>query len=184
MKIIESLEIESEIEKINKNFRKYVEQVFSKIFLKKIDRVFKKKLIVQEMNMESQANNIVAITVGENIYLNMKLFKEYSTEKAMMYIIHELLHVLYNKKQFPEIRTVLKQLAEATMRRIPPDKINEFLTGKKQSIHSNPSLEYLSYCSNAAFKWSICPELKQIYKDILSESGLFDMDSSFWKKRF
>ena len=71
-----------------------------------------------------------------------------------------------------------------TMNKISSQNINEFLTGKPQNIHSDYKDEFLSYCSNFAFNWKLSPSLKQEYYDILNNSGLFNMESNWWKKRF
>ena len=131
--ICEELEIDSEINKINRNFRKYIEQVFSPIFLKKIDRVFKKPLIVENFK---ENTNVMALTSPDNVIsVNTKMFLSLPTERAMVYIIHELFHVLQNMSQFPEIKKVNKLLGIKTLKKIPKQKINEFLTGKPQDIH-------------------------------------------------
>lgn len=179
--IKEELEIDSEISKINRNFRKYIEQVFSSIFLKKLDRVFKEPLIVENFK---EKTNVMALTVGEQISVNTKMFNELPVDRAMVYIIHELLHVLQNKSQFEEVRTVNRILRMKTMKRVNVAQINEFLTGKPQNIHSNYKDEFLTYCSNFAFNWNIAPDLKMEYYNTLKDSGLFNMESSFWKKRF
>lgn len=179
--IKEELEIESEISKINNNFRKYIEQVFSKVFLKKIDRVFKEPLIIKDFEQDS---NVMALTVNDKISVNSKMFNELNTEKSMMYIIHELFHVLQNSTQFNEVKTVNRILCKKTTQKIPINKISRFLTGKTQDIHSDFKYEFLSYCSNFAFDWSLCPELKTEYYNVLKNSGLFNLSSEFWKKRF
>lgn len=182
IEICEELKIDSEINKINKNFRKYLEQVFSSVFLKKIDRVFKTPLLVDTFE---QKTNVMALTSPNNVIsVNVKMFNELNTEKAMVYIIHELFHVLQNMSQFGEVRTVNKILGEKTLKKIPRQNINKFLTGKEQNIHSNYKEEFLSYCSNAAFDWSIAEELKKEYYNTLKNSGLFNITSEWWSKRF
>ena len=90
--ILEDLHITSDIEKINKNFRKYIEQVFSEIFLKKIDRVFKTPILVEGFK---QSTNVMALTSADNkIFVNTKMFNSLPTENAMIYIIHELFHAM------------------------------------------------------------------------------------------
>ena len=176
--ICEELEIDSEINKINRNFRKYIEQVFSPIFLKKIDRVFKKPLIVENFK---ENTNVMALTSPDNVIsVNTKMFLSLPTERAMVYIIHELFHVLQNMSQFPEVKKVNKLLGIKTLKRIPRQKVNEFLTGKSQDIHSDYKDEFLSYCSNAAFKWDMAKELKAEYLNILKLSGIFNLDSEWW----
>ena len=173
--ICEELEIDSEINKINRNFRKYIEQVFSPIFLKKIDRVFKKPLIVENFK---ENTNVMALTSPDNVIsVNTKMFLSLPTERAMVYIIHELFHVLQNMSQFPEVKKVNKLLGIKTLKRIPRQKVNEFLTGKSQDIHSDYKDEFLSYCSNAAFKWDMAKELKAEYLNIIKLSGIFNLNS-------
>ena len=180
--ILEELQITSDIEKINKNFRKYIEQVFSEIFLKKIDRVFKTPILVEGFK---QSTNVMALTSTDNkIFVNTKMFNSLPTEKAMIYIVHELFHVLQNMSQFPEVRTVNQNLMKRTMKRIPENNISKFLTGKKQNIHSDYKEEFLSYCSNAAFDWDMCKDLKREYYNVLKNSGLFNMESEWWQKRY
>ena len=179
--INEELEIDSEIDSLNKNFRKYIEQVFSSIFIKKIDRVFKNPLIIREFKEKS---NVMAVTQNQQISVNVKMFNELSVDRAMVYIIHELFHVLQNMPQFKEVRTVNRILMKKTMNKISSQNINEFLTGKPQNIHSDYKDEFLSYCSNFSFNWKLSPSLKQEYYDILNNSGLFNMESNWWKKRF
>ena len=179
--INEELKIDSEIDSLNTNFRKYIEQVFSSTFIKKIDRVFKNPIIIREFKEKS---NVMAITQNQQISVNVKMFNELSVDRAMVYIIHELFHVLQNMSQFKEVRTVNKILMKKTMNKISSQNINEFLTGKPQNIHSDYKDEFLSYCSNFAFNWNLSPSLKQEYYDTLNNSGLFNMESNWWQKRF
>jgi hypothetical protein len=86
--------------------------------------------------------------------------------------------------QFEELRNVNKTLGEKTMKKIPKLAINKFLTGKEQNIHTNYKNEFLSYCSNAAFDWDMDKNLKKEYYNTLKNSGLFNMESEWWSKRF
>ena len=177
----EELEVDTDINKINKHFREYIEEVFSKTFLKKLDRVFKEPLIVDNFKQNS---NVMALTSGTNIYINTKMFKELPTDRAMIYIIHELFHVLQNVSQFPEVKTLNRMLGNCTMKVVPKNQINRFLTGKEQNIHSDYNNEFLSYCSNFAFDWTIAPQLKNEYHRLLETSGIFNLNSDWWQKRF
>lgn len=177
----EELKIDSEIVSLNKNFRKYIEQVFSTTFLNKIDRAFKKPLIIRPFEQNS---NVMAMTVGKQISVNTEMFNELPIDRAMVYIIHELFHVLQNLPQFNEVRTLNRILMKKTMNKIDKGNINAFLTGKPQNIHSDYKAEFLSYCSNFAFDWKFAPELYQEYYDTLNNSGLFNMESNWWKSRF
>ena len=179
--ISEKIEIESNMDSINKNFRKYLYNVFSEVFIKKLDRVFKEPLIVNNFEENS---NVMALTVKDKISVNEKMFNSLPLDNAMVYIIHELFHVLQNSNKFKEIKTVNNLLCIKTLAKIPKDKINKFLTGKQQNIHSNYKDEFLSYCANSAFDWSISPILKTEYYEVLNRSGIFNMESDWWKKRF
>lgn len=179
--INERVEIKSEIEKLNTNFRNYLELVFNKEFISKLDRVFKKPIIVENFKEKS---NIMALTVEDKLFVNMKNFKELETDRAMVYIIHEFFHVLQNVPQFPEIKTINRILGDKTMKYVNKKDISRFLTGKQQNIHSNYKNEFLSYCSNNAFDWTLCPKLKEEYKRILNQAGVFNFSSDWWKERF
>lgn len=181
IEIAEELKIDSEIDKLNRNFRKYIEQIFSSSFLKKLDRVFKSPLIIENFKEKS---NVMAVTVGNQISVNTKMFNELTTDRAMVYIIHELFHVLQNLPQFEEVRNINKTLRIKTLSKIDTSNINQFLTGKKQDIHSNYKDEFLSYCSNFAFDWKLAPSLKNEYYFVLLNSGIFNMKSNWWLKRF
>ena len=180
--INENIKIDSDLDSLNKKFRNYLEQVFSPIFVKKIDRVFKKPLQIENFK---EKTNVMAITDPEGkIYINLDMIKSLPDDRKMVYIIHELFHVLQKKPQFRELVQLNNLLGTRTLKFINEKDINEFLTGKKQDIHSNYKEEFLSYCSNFAFKWNLAPELKKIYFDTLSETGLFNLNSKWWKERF
>lgn len=180
--ICEELEVKTDIERINESFRSYIEQVFSPVYLKKIDRVFKKPLLVETFDKKG---NVMALTSPEGtISVNSKMFNDLPVDRAMVYIIHELFHVLQNKSQFSEIKTVNKQLGEKTLKKVPKKNISRFLTGKQQDIHSNYKDEFLSYCSNCAFDWSMAEGLRDEYYRTLKNSGLFNIESDWWRARF
>lgn len=179
--LFEELKVESDIDEVNTNFRKYLSKVFNTVFIKKLDRVFKEPLVVETFKKN---NNVMAITSGRKIAVNIEMFKELPTDRAMVYILHELFHVLQNTNQFPEISTINRMLKNATLSKINEKDITRFLTGKTQNIHSDYNYEFLPYCSNFAFDWSLSKELKQEYYRILEQSGIFNLKSDWWKVRF
>ena len=180
--IYEEIEINSEIDSLNDNFRKYLEQVFSPIFIKKMDRVFKAPIRIKNFK---EKTNIMALTFPDGeVFINTGLIKDLPNDRKMIYIMHELFHVLQKKPQFKELRRLNDLLGIRTLKFISKKNINEFLTGKKQDIHSNYKEEFLSYCANFAFKWEMAPELKKIYYDTLYNTGIFNMGSKWWKERF
>lgn len=179
--ILEELKIDSNLNKLDRNFREYLKQVFSPLFLKKLDRVFKEPLVIENFKNNS---NVMALTTGKQISVNTKMFNSLPLDRAMVYIIHELFHVLQNVSQFPEIKTLNKKLMNLTLKYVSKENINSFLTGKEQNIHSDYKDEFLSYCSNFAFNWKLAPQLKQEYFNILNSTGFFNMNSKWWKSRF
>ncbi len=178
----EDLRISSGEKALDKMFRTYLIQVFSPNFVKKIDRVFTIPLVLRDFRERS---NVMAYTQGTKIYVNKPLFFSTPKDKAMNYIMHELIHVLSNTGKFPELVNVNKQLANIVAKAVDKDKISLFFTGKQQNIHSDWRGEAINYLCNNSIDWSVAViGTKEAYKETLEESGLFDMTSPFWKKRF
>lgn len=178
----EDLRISSGEKALDKMFRTYLIQVFSPNFVKKIDRVFTIPLVLRDFRERS---NVMAYTQGTKIYVNKPLFFSTPKDKAMNYIMHELIHVLSNTGKFPELVNVNKQLANIVAKAVDKDKISLFFTGKQQNIHSDWRGEAINYLCNNSIDWSAAViGTKEVYKETLEESGLFDMTSPFWKKRF
>lgn len=177
----EELKIESGIESFNRKFQKCIEDIFSPMFVKKMDRVFKEPLQIKEFEKKT---NVMAMTINGEIFVNLKLFDELADKRKMVYIVHELFHVLQSKPQFKEVSSLNRLLGIRTMKKIDRKDINEFLTGKRQNIHSSYEDEFLTYCSNFAFKWNMAPELKETYRKTLADSGIFNQNGTWWKERF
>lgn len=178
----EELRIKSGEESLDILFRKYMKDVFSPHFLSKIDRVFNVTLKFGDFKQKS---NVMCYTQGTKIYINRPMF--YSTEKskAMNYIMHEMLHVLSNTNKFPELNLVNKKLNTIVLNGVERGKESDFFTGKHQNIHSDWHGEVLNYLCNNSINWSVASfGTKLAYKETLEESGLFNMNSVFWKKRF
>lgn len=178
----EELRISSGEVALDKMFRAYLQQVFSQTFLKKIDRIFDTKLILKNFKEKS---NVMAYTQGTKIYINRPVFFSTPKDHAMNYIMHELFHVLNNTHRFPELTKVNKELLNVVYNGVPRGKEAEFLSGKPQNIHSDWRGEVINYLCNNSIKWDLAAfGTKLAYKEILEESGLFNMTSPFWKKRF
>lgn len=178
----EDLRISSGEAALDKMFRSYLQQVFSPSFLKKIDRVFDTKLVLKDFRERS---NVMAYTQGTRIYVNRPVFLSTPKDHAMNYIMHELFHVLNNTHKFPELVKVNKELLNVVYNGVPRGKEAEFLSGKPQDIHSDWRGEVINYLCNNSIKWELAIfGTKFAYKEILEESGLFNMSSPFWKERF
>ena len=178
--VYEELFIDSGDVSTDKRYVKLLGLVFNEMYLKKINRVFKDGIKIKKINRD---NNIMAITVGTQISVNSKNYDELSAVRANVYLIHETFHVLQNMPQFKELATINDKLCKKANQMIPHEKMSAFLTGKTQDIHSDYTKEFLSYFSNNVFKWEICPALKKEFSEIIKSAGIFNTDSSWWKKR-
>ena len=179
---LEDLNIKSGDEALDSLFRRQLTQVFSPSFLKKIDRKFNTTLKLRDFK---QRNNVMCYTVGTKIYVNAPMFNSVPKDKAINYILHEMIHVLINTGRFPELKRVSNELALLILKGIPRGKESDFLTGKHQDIHSNWKGETINYLCNNSIDWDVgASGMKIAYKTVLEQSGLFNLNSPWWKKRF
>lgn len=180
--LLEELKIKSGDKAIDTLFRQKLSQVFSPAFLKKIDRRFDVTIKLRDFR---QGNNVMCYTQGTKIYVNQTMFNSIPVEKAMNYIMHEMFHVLANTKSFPELEAVNKKLLRVVIKGVPRGKESDFFTGKHQNIHSDWRGEVINYLCNNSIDWDVAVSgMKIAYKTILEQSGLFNMNSPFWKNRF
>lgn len=178
----EDLRILSGEQALDNLFTKYMSEVFSPSFLKKINRQYNTKINLRDFRERS---NVMAYTQGTRIYVNRPMFLQTPKDKAMNYIMHELFHVLINSGRFPELSELNKKLITIVSNGVEKDKISDFFTGKHQNIHSDWHGECINYLCNNSINWDVgVVGIKEAYKETLEESGLFNMTSSFWKKRF
>lgn len=178
----EDLRISSGEQALDKMFDKYMKEIFSPIFLKKINRTLSLNLKFKNFRERS---NIMLYTQGTKIYINKPLFSQTEKSSAIKYIMHEVFHVLINTNKFPELKKVNEELSNIVSKAVPKGKESEFLTGKEQNIHSDWRVEVLSYLCNNSINWEIATlGTKLAYEQTLKRSGLFNMSSHFWKERF
>lgn len=178
----EELRVKTGEQALDVLFRKYMQDVFSPTFLAKIDRQFDTTLVLKDFKEKS---NVMAYTQGTKIYLNRPLFYATPKDKAMNYIMHELIHVLSNCGRFPELKATSAKLASIVSKGVESGKISDFFTGKHQNIHSDWHGETINYLCNNSINWNAgMLGIKEAYKETLEESGLFNMKSAWWQKRF
>lgn len=178
----EELKISSGEKALDRAIRAYLPEVFSPSMVRKIDRVLSGRFALKSFKQKS---NIMCYTQGTSVYVNWPLFYSTRKDKAVNYIMHELIHVLINTGSFPELKNVQNELATIVYNSVPRGKEAEFLTGKNQNIHSDWRGEVLNYLCNNSIRWGL-GELgtRLAYKETLEESGLFSMKSAWWRKRF
>lgn len=178
--INEELTINTKNPDTDEKYRQILKQVFTPMYLKKIDKFFPNGLTVDTMRRK---NNVMAITTGTQITVNKPLYKQLSPIRANVYLIHETFHVLQNMPQFKELVAVNNKLCNIAMQYIPKNKVNAFLTGKEQNIHSDFTKEFLSYYSNNVFNWKYAPKLKNKMSEVIINAGIFNVESPWWQKR-
>ena len=178
----EELRINSGEVALDNMFKNSLKEVFSDQYLKKINRVFDVKL---NFSSFKERSNIMCYTKGTKIYINKPIFISTPKDKAINYILHELIHVLINTGKFPELKNLETTLANVISKAVKTGQENEFLTGKQQDIHSAWKGETITYLFNNSIKWDLAmPGTKLAYYNILNKSNIFNMSSSFWNKRF
>lgn len=179
--LYEDLEINSSDKQLDRDFKAALAQVFSPQFLSKINRLFNVTLKLKNFK---ERTNVMCYTVGTSIYVNAPLFKNTPHSKAVNYLLHELIHVLMNTKRFPELNKLQSSLVGIVRAYVEYGKESDFLTGKHQNLHSTWKGEVINYLFNDSINWKISSKIKDAYYKALEESGIFNLSSNFWKKRF
>lgn len=186
--IINEVELETRDKQLNILFDNYLSQVFSSSFKKKIDETLKDRISFKEV--VDKTKNVVAYTIGNTIFVNSPVFYSKNRNKGILFLLHEFIHILQNSKsffivnKFNDIKTVEEQLYSLIQKNLTKP-YSTFLTGKNQSLHSSGKDEILTYQMNDSIDWSAVKEgTKEQYIKILKQSGLFNLNSKFWQKRF
>lgn len=180
----EAVLLNSKSAQINKLFDYSMRQIFSSGYYKKLDKLFRGNKI--EVNEFKATNNMVAYTSNGKLFVNAPVFYNKKRSDAIVYILHEMIHLISNKIGFGEIKRIENELYNLVKRNLKKAySYSEFLTGKKQPLHSDVKAECLSYIMNGSIDWEAAkPGTKEEYKEILKRSGIFKMSSPFWHKRF
>lgn len=186
--LLNEVELETRDKQLNILFDNYLSQVFSSSFKKKIDETLKDRISFKEV--VDKTKNVVAYTIGNTIFVNSPVFYSKNRNKGILFLLHEFIHILQNSKsffivnKFNDIKTVEEQLYSLIQKNLIKP-YSTFLTGKNQSLHSSGKDEILTYQMNDSIDWSAVKEgTKEQYIKILKQSGLFNLNSKFWQKRF
>lgn len=143
------------------------------------------------MIVDAQDKNerIVAWNIGTKIYVNKQIF--YSKNKAdqIRFLLHEFMHVLMNKKsfliqrQFKELHDLSQELYEIVKKSLVKP-MSVFLTGEEQKIPTMDTQEIISYLMNGKINFNaLSLEGKRKFIKTLLNSGIFNLQSNFWKRR-
>ena len=185
--LIHEVELETKDKQLNVLFDSYLSQVFSPAFKKKIDETLKDKISFKEVVDKNK--NVIAYTMGNTIYVNSPVFYSKNRSKGILFLLHEFIHILQNSKsfflmnKFNDIKNIEASLYNVVQRNlVKPYAV--FLTGKQQALHSSGKDEVLTYQMNGSVDWSaLKPGAKEEYIKILQQSGMFNLNSKFWRKR-
>lgn len=178
----EAIKINLELQKL---FNKGLNEVFSIAYLNKISGKIKEFIDIKEVSLDQK---VVAYNVGSKIYINKNTFYDNTLNDQVKYLLHEFIHVLQRKRglffsKFKEIRVLTKSL-EKILKDHSLQPISVFLTGKNQNLGSGGKWEILSYFMNNTIEWNaVDDEGKVLIVREIKSSGIFNINSSFWKKR-
>lgn len=168
-------------------FNDALKQVFSPVYLSKIENVIKKNIKLKEK--KSKNANEVAWTQGNTIYVNPLAFDQLKPEQQIRYLLHEFLHWLMQKrgfftKQFKDLDKLSKELYKI-MKKYALKDIGEVLTGQTgiggKYINYQETLAYLM--NGKADLKKLSPEGRNEFIAALKKSGIFNLAHPFWKKR-
>lgn len=188
MKIREELNevtLNTDNPEINEVFNAALAQVFNQSYIKKIDRILKRKIDIKEVQ---EKGNVVAYNQSGKIFVNANQFFELDKTAQMRYLLHEFIHILQRQRgliltKFKELRKISLELFNIVKRysKHPP---SVFLTGKNQNLGAGGKWEILSYFMNNSIDWDkISPEGRAKIITALKKAGIFNLNSKFWKRR-
>jgi hypothetical protein len=170
---------------LRKIFNSALLQVFSQRYLGEIAKKVGDNLLIKQVD---EKPGIVAFNVGSKIYINKNEFWDYDQKQQARYLLHEFIHVLQRKggaflSKFPEIRTLSKKIHKI-YKQHSSQPLSVFLTGKNTDLGAGGKWEVMSYFMNDSIDWrAIDNEGKAAIISEIKNSGIFNTNSPFWKKR-
>lgn len=177
-------------EDFNEFFNNALKEVFSSSYMNKIDTILKRIEIKPYSKASEKVVAYVNAGNNKNIFVNRYYFDDLPKEKKIEFLLHEFFHILQQTKSFIFFRRFkdLIELDERLEREIPRylnAPMSEFLTGQKNRKIST-RLEVLPYIiGTRTADWScISKEGKKYIRDVLTSSGLFNINSNYFKNIF
>lgn len=160
-------------------FQKILPLVFSQSFVKKIFQ----RLSGLTIKRMASKKDIAAYQQGKTIYINMPYFEGLNGEQKTRYLLHEFLHILQMDRKFKEVKEVSLKLYRLVRRDLDQKSLSKLLTGKDGQEKYINKWEVLTYLMNGKVNMNILPEkTKANFLDILEESEIFNLNTTFWKK--
>jgi hypothetical protein len=174
-------------QELSRTFEVALKSLFSPSFYSKIEKVLKEK--IQVLPFTHDENGAVAYNVNGKIYVNEREFGKLNTDRKVAYLLHEFIHVLQRKRtlgilsSFNEVVSLTNNLYKLISKNLT-GSLSKFLTGKEMDIGPLKSIEVLAYTMNAKLHFEFTKEgTKEQFIKILQDSGLFNLNSFFWKER-
>lgn len=170
---------------LQKIFNEALKEVFSPRYLNEISNKLKDTLKIKEVDEDG---SVVAYNVGGTIYVNSNEFYNYSAKAQTRYLLHEFIHVLQRKRgillsKFKDIRKLTIEIHKI-VKQHSQHPVSVFLTGKNQDLGGGGKWEVLSYFMNNSIEWgAVDDEGKTKIVSAMKSSGIFNTNSSFWKRR-
>lgn len=170
---------------LNDLFNEALKKVFDPNFLNKIEGKITK--LIKIISVKSN-KDFVAYVKGNSIFVNTPVFEALPISKRMNYLLHEFIHILQNKKSFAFFKD-FKEIhnLENSLWNIIKKYTNDpgkFLTNKNVPSSYIGKHETITYLMNNSINWNEISKTGRLaFVNNIKQSGLFNLDSDFWKER-
>jgi len=182
------LEVNLQDESLEGYFNEGLKQVFSPVFLSKINKKIQHLIPIKYVENHNNSNEVVW-TENNEISVNKKEFEKIDVVKRIKYLLHEFIHILLNSKSFfvinafIELRKVSNKMHQI-VEQYAIGNVGAFLINKTIEEKYLNNQESLAYFMNGKMNWKmIKPEGAKLLKETIINSGLFNTSSEFWRKR-
>lgn len=169
-------------------FNEALKEVFSKNFLDKIEKIIDNKIVLKKAKIRNK-DEIAWVSSPGEISVNKDEFDKRSRSQQIKYLLHEFIHVLQLSKsfiffkKFKEISELSYLLDKIVKTNLVKD-YSVFLTSRNVNLGNAGKYEIISYLMNDSIDWSALKEEGRTqFIHALKTSGLFNLESNFWKKR-
>lgn len=139
-----------------------------------------------KFNLKSRKDDVVAMTYSNTeIMINTNMFFARSTEEQMAYITHELIHISERKGNH-KVKTLNRKLWDFyNTNKIPGTDVSMVMVGKprisRRWVNKHECVNYL-LTEKVHFEY-LEPGSYDEFMGLLEKSGLFKLNSQFWRKR-
>ncbi len=168
---------------IEEFFKSFLPQVFTKKFLKRIEKYTRdikfREIVNDNEHLASYTNSF------GTIFLNKPVFYQLSKTEQTSIVLHELIHILQFRK-VSEMNSLSKNVwLLYTNKKKKEAQISQVVIGKAgikpKFINRN---EVVPYLMNEKIRWEFLEDgAREELLEILKKSGVFQVDTPFWQER-